>query len=733
MSTTKEGFSVFYENPEIFNFLQNHGLEGCILYDLDQPKDSWINPKALSVLGFEKQEGYRVISHLQHTIKNFPEHVSEGLTRQGKLSLPTANHGEIQFSYVSLQIPQSGIILIALKEKLNASTIVEQKTLERYAHILEGTDVGAWQWNIQTGEVIFDRKWPEILGYSLEELGEISEDTWSEFAHPDDLEACDELMKAHFRGETDYYISEARMRHKNGHWIWVKDKGKVVSWTKDRQPEWMAGFHEEITEIKARLETKKHFIDQAPTAIAMFDKNLNYLAASNKWIEDYNLQELDILGKCHYDIFPEVKDEWKKIHLECLKGAVRRNDRDSFINKDGQTQWLSWEVKPWYTVDDTIGGLLMSTTDISAKIESEEKRQISEQKFRGSFENAAIGMALLDPNGKWLQVNQRICEITGYSKEELFDLTFQDITHPEDLEADLNLLEELVQGKREFYHMDKRYFHKNGHIVYINLAVSLVRDHHKKPLFFVSQITDISKEKRAEQEINSILKLTKEQNNRLKNFAHIVSHNLRSHSSNFGMLLDLYTQDHPEHSDSEIIKMLYLASTNLKDTIQHLNEVILLNSEENTQVKVDLKQSLKLTIDSVFALLKNSDVKVIDTIPEDIYISAVPAYLESILLNFTTNAIRYRSEDRSSFVKFSIFRKDGKIQLHIEDNGLGIDLNRYGKKLFGMYKTFHNKKDSRGIGLFITKNQIEAMGGKVEVESEVNKGTIFKIQFKPYV
>ena len=124
MSTTKEGFSVFYENPEIFNFLQNHGLEGCILYDLDQPKDSWINPKALSVLGFEKQEGYRVISHLQHTIENLPEHVSEGLTRQGKLSLPTANHGEIQFSYVSLQIPQSGIILIALKEKLNASTTV---------------------------------------------------------------------------------------------------------------------------------------------------------------------------------------------------------------------------------------------------------------------------------------------------------------------------------------------------------------------------------------------------------------------------------------------------------------------------------------------------------------------------------------------------------------------------------------------------------------------------------
>ena len=100
------------------------------------------------------------------------------------------------------------------------------------------------------------------------------------------------------------------------------------------------------------------------------------------------------------------------------------------------------------------------------------------------------------------------------------------------------------------------------------------------------------------------------------------------------------------------------------------------------------------------------------------------------MLNFTTNAIKYRSQDRDSMLRFSVINKRKTVQLIIEDNGLGIDLNRHRQKLFGMYKTFHNHKDSRGIGLFITKNQIEAMGGKIMVESKVNEGTGFSINFK---
>lgn len=113
--------------------------------------------------------------------------------------------------------------------------------------------------------------------------------------------------------------------------------------------------------------------------------------------------------------------------------------------------------------------------------------------FKDAFETAVIGMALVSPEGKWLQVNDALPKIVGYTKEELYEKTFQNITHPDDLDADLAYVEEMLQKKRRTYVMEKRYIHKEGHIVWVRLSVSLVwKD--AKPLFFVSQIQDITEE-----------------------------------------------------------------------------------------------------------------------------------------------------------------------------------------------------------------------------------------------
>jgi signal transduction histidine kinase len=110
-------------------------------------------------------------------------------------------------------------------------------------------------------------------------------------------------------------------------------------------------------------------------------------------------------------------------------------------------------------------------------------------------------------------------------------------------------------------------------------------------------------------------------------------------------------------------------------------------------------------------------------------LEVIPAYLDSILLNLITNAIKYRSPERQPVIELSTETEGEYLVLLVKDNGLGLDLQKFKDKLFGMYKTFHNNPNSRGIGLFITKNQIEAMNGKVEVESQVNVGTTFKIYF----
>ena len=213
------------------------------------------------------------------------------------------------------------------------------------------------------------------------------------------------------------------------------------------------------------------------------------------------MTDKDIIGKSHYEIFPEIGEEWKQIHQSCLAGEIHRKEEDKFVRLDGTVQWLKWEDKPWYNDDNSIGGIIMYTEDITDRKKTEEQLNISEQAFRGNFENAAIGMALLNEKGQWLKVNQHLCQLIGYSESELMQLTFQDITHPEDLEADLTLLQELVAGTRNFYHMEKRYFCKNGSIIYIILAASIVRDEMGKTLYFISQIIDITAQKMAEKKL----------------------------------------------------------------------------------------------------------------------------------------------------------------------------------------------------------------------------------------
>jgi PAS domain S-box-containing protein len=125
----------------------------------------------------------------------------------------------------------------------------------------------------------------------------------------------------------------------------------------------------------------------------------------------------------------------------------------------------------------------------------------SDSLFQSAFEFAAIGMALVSPEGKWLRVNRAICEITGYTEAELLARTFQDITHPEDLEADLENVRKMLAGEIKTYQMEKRYFHKNGSIVWILLSVSLVRTKSGEPLFFIGQIQDITRQKASEERL----------------------------------------------------------------------------------------------------------------------------------------------------------------------------------------------------------------------------------------
>jgi len=242
-------------------------------------------------------------------------------------------------------------------------------------------------------------------------------------------------------------------------------------------------------------------------------------------------------------------------------------------------------------------------------------------------------------------------------------------------------------------------------------------------------IQNIDQVKRRETELLESFKFVDHQNKRLQNFAYMVSHNLRSHANNLQYLVRLYQESDEPEEQNEIFKHIFAISNSLNTTIEHLNEIVKIESDIKQERQwTEIEPIFKNVLDALESNIQSADAQIhydFTACPSILYI---PAYLESIFHNLLTNSLKYRSPDRKLVI--SCYSKDdnGNVYIVFEDNGTGIDMERYGKKLFGMYQTFHKNTDSKGIGLFLTRNHIEAMGGSIGVESALNAGTKFTIK-----
>ncbi len=241
---------------------------------------------------------------------------------------------------------------------------------------------------------------------------------------------------------------------------------------------------------------------------------------------------------------------------------------------------------------------------------------------------------------------------------------------------------------------------------------------------------DIDESKKKELKLQKSINIIASQNNRLFNFAHIVSHNLRSHSSNLTLLVQLIESVETTEEKLELIDEVKTIGKNLNTTIEHLNEIVTVHTNKK-QKRRDLifKDVLNLVENSIRNIINSGNAKISFDFNELEGVRFIPAYLESIFLNLITNAIKYKHPDKDAIINFKSGVEGKRKFLKISDNGVGIDMQRYGDKIFGMYKTFHHNTDAVGIGLFITKNQIEAQNGTITVDSIVGEGTTFTIWF----
>ncbi len=244
---------------------------------------------------------------------------------------------------------------------------------------------------------------------------------------------------------------------------------------------------------------------------------------------------------------------------------------------------------------------------------------------------------------------------------------------------------------------------------------------------------DISDIKEKEVNLENSLKVIESQNTRLFNFANIISHNLRCHASNLHLSMELLNMAESKEEETELKNNLSEISKNINTTINHLNEIVAIQTKAGDDKKmVSFREALLRVMRSLQDMIATSETEIFSDFSEVPQIEYIPAYIESIFINLITNAIKFKHPNRKPVIDICSYEgKNGDRYLMVKDNGLGIDLNKHGDKIFNIYETFHThtNQNSQGVGLFITKNQIEALQGAIEVESTVNLGTIFTIKF----
>jgi PAS domain S-box-containing protein len=497
---------------------------------------------------------------------------------------------------------------------------------------------------------------------------------------------------------------------------------------------------EDVTEkIQKELQQEK---------LALLLKAKSEISKTGSW--EYNLLKNEViwsemtriiheLPPGHVPTLQDAINFYKKGHSRdtiqrsignALKHGTPWSEKLQLITAKGNEICVICSGRPLFKQGQMIG-LLGTFQDITQHEASEKRTVENDQLLSTLINNLPLNVFVKDLESRKTLVNQSECdyvgvkdpsELIGKSDFDLFDKKTAQISREEDLLV-MNSLKPIL-GK-ETVHVKK----DGSQTSFMTSKIPLLgTDGKAKGIIGFS--LNISNLKQKEEELRDLINVTSLQNKKLINFAHIISHNLRSHTANFSMLLDFLVHESDEDEKLKIIGMLTNASDNLLETLDNLNEVVDISTNVNLEKHpVHLNSKIKAVQQSLFAFLKNHNATVVNLVPDDVHVMAIPAYLDSILMNFITNSVKYRDLSRPPVIKLSTQVRNDNIVLSIADNGLGIDLKKYGSKLFGMYKTFHNNSDARGIGLYITKNQIEAMNGKIITCSEVGKGTTFNIYF----
>lgn len=495
-----------------------------------------------------------------------------------------------------------------LRQQVETQTAALEDERQRLANILWGTDVGTWEWNIQTGEVRINERWAELLGYSLSELLPSTILLRTRLAHPDDLVASTHMVRRHFHQGTPYHC-ETRLRHKAGHWVWLQDRGKVISRTEEGKPLWMAG----------------------------------------------------------------------------------------------------------------------TLMDINARKVAEETLLASEEKLRGLYELAPVGIALTDVSGRFVEVNPAFVELSGYPPDELKTLDYFALMPKEQVDEVRHKASTFDQNARNGPD-EREYVRKDGRRISVSQNGREVTgpDGHR---YFWSILEDITLRKTREKELTELASQLKASNAELEQFAYVTSHDLRQPLRMVSGFVQMLERRLESLLDEDTRKMMHFASDGAKRMDQMLLSLLeysRVGRKGEPMVRLNTRTALEEALRFLAPTIRETEA-VISVVGVWPMLLASRDELTRLFQNLIGNAVKYRSLERPPLVEVGAEVHGATAQFYIRDNGIGIDPTQF-ERLFRVFQRLHapGAYEGTGIGLAIVRKIVTRHGGKVWVESQgKDTGTTF--------
>lgn len=558
-----------------------------------------------------------------------------------------------------------------------------------------------------------------------------------DFIHPDDRSGYYAILNSVIMEPGKYFPVLYRMLHKNGSFIWVE--GTVVNMLDDES---IRGILFNLRDVTARISAEESLkksqasitaiIENTNVSIFSIDRQFRYLSFNTFLKKNLNkVYGLNIkVGDHVFDFLekldPSQLDDWRRIYTEAFRGNRLQFEKE-FVFGDFHA-FQSFSINP-IIEGDYVTGLSCFVWDITEQKQAALKVAQSEARFRALIENNYDAITLRDRTGKLMYASPSAGRILGIDPGEFAEILNQPPVHPEDVEATRQLYEIILEDPGVPHPVNMRVKHKQGQYLWLEGVMTNML-HNDSVKGIVTNFRDVTERKESELQREKITLDLIERNKNLEQYAYIVSHNLRAPVANIlglSNLLDLPGVSEADRQES--LAHLFTSTRRLDEVIKDLNLILQMRhnisdkKEEVTfdNVVNDIKSSIQgLILKRKMDFTTNFQVKSIAT---------VKSYLYSIFYNLITNSIKYKKPEGKLSIYISSEMVGDRLRLSFKDNGLGIDLSAHGSSVFGLYKRFHiGQAEGKGMGLFMTKTQVETLGGRISVKSEVGEGTEFIIE-----